>query len=87
MSDSGVTVIVVEYRDPRARFGVAHRQAAGPASGRSLVILGPAETPRHLVRGSTGCLALVGARQDGRRAVNSCAQWAIGPVTGGVACR
>ncbi|MGV9451759.1 IS607 family transposase [Streptomyces sp. NPDC003635] len=44
LSDPQAAVIVVEHRDRLARFGVEHLEAVLSASGRRLVVLGPAET-------------------------------------------
>jgi predicted site-specific integrase-resolvase len=72
-----VTVIVAEYRDRFARFGAGYAEAALPAPGRRLLLVGTAGAGGGLVRGVTGVLASVCARQPGWRAAAGRAAWAV----------
>ncbi|MBA3489083.1 MAG: IS607 family transposase [Longispora sp.] len=81
LSDASVTVLVVEHRDRLARFGVEHLEAALSASGRSLVILDPAETTNDLVRDMTEVLTSMCARLYGQRAARNRAARAIAAAT------
>jgi putative resolvase len=49
LSDPSATVIVVEYRDRLARFGVEYLDAALTAHGRRLIAADPGETTHDLV--------------------------------------
>ncbi|MFD7063612.1 IS607 family transposase [Streptomyces sp. NPDC059906] len=85
LSDPQAGVIVVEYRDRLARFGVEHLEAVLSASGRRLVVLDPAETAEtadDLVRDITEVLTSMCARLYGRRAAKNRAARAVAVATG-----
>jgi putative resolvase len=67
LADPQATVIVVEYRDRLARFGVAQLEAALAAQGRRIVVLDPAETGDELVGDMVEVLTSFCARLFGRR--------------------
>jgi putative resolvase len=60
-SDPDAKVIVVEYRDGLARFGVDHLQAVLAAQGRRIVV-DPGETTDDLVRAVIAVLTSMSAR-------------------------
>jgi putative resolvase len=82
LSDPAVSVLVVEYRDRLARFGVEHLQAALAASGRRVVVLDSEETASDLVRDITEVLTWMCARLYGQRAAKNQAARAIAVATG-----
>jgi putative resolvase len=82
LSGPGVGAIVVEHRDRLARFGVEHLEAALSASGRRLVVLGPAETADDLVRDITEVLTSMCARLYGRSSAQNRAARAVAVATG-----
>ncbi|MFD5648623.1 IS607 family transposase [Streptomyces sp. NPDC127039] len=85
LSDPQAAVIVVEYRDRLARFGVEHLEAVLSASGRRLVVLDPAdpaETADDLVRDIAEVLTSMCARLYGRRAAKNRAARAVAVATG-----
>jgi putative resolvase len=70
-------VVVVEYRDRLARFGVEHPGAALPAHGREVVVTGPGESAGDRVRGMIEVLTAVCARGYGRRGARNRAMGAV----------
>ena len=88
LADPQATVIVVEYRDRLARFGVEHLEAALSAQGRRLVVVDPGETgddlERDMIQALTGFCARLhghrGARNRAMRAV-TCAKRPPDPVS------
>jgi putative resolvase len=72
----------VELRDRLARFGVEHLEATVSASGRRLVVVGPAQTTGDLVRDITEVLTSMCARLCGRRAAKNRAARAVAVAAG-----
>jgi putative resolvase len=77
LSDSSATVIVVEYRDRLARFGVGHLGAALAAQGRRVLVADPGETTDDLVRDRIEVLTSTCARLYGRRGARNRAMRAV----------
>ncbi|MFE2580931.1 IS607 family transposase [Streptomyces sp. NPDC059378] len=77
LSDPQTAVMVVEYRDRLARFGVEYLDAVPSTCGRRMVVLDPAETADDLVRDITEVLTSLCARLYGRRAAQDCAARAV----------
>ena len=81
LRDPSVSVIVVEHRDRFARFGAEYVEAALAASGRSLLVVDPAEVDDDLVRDVTEILTSLCARLYGRRAAANRAARAVAAAT------
>ncbi|OQR61257.1 integrase [Streptomyces maremycinicus] len=81
LSDPRAAVIVVEYRDRLALFGVGHFEAVLSASGRRLVVIDPAETTDDLVRNMTEVRASLCDRLYGRSAAKNRAARAVAVAT------
>ena len=77
LADPSATVIVVEYRDRLARFGVGHLGAALAAQGRRVLVAGPGETADDLVRDMIEVLTSMCARLYGRRGARNRALRAV----------
>ncbi len=77
LSDPSARVIVVEYRDRLARFGVEHLEAVLAATGRRVVVLHEAEVADDLVRDVTEVLTSVCARLYGKRSARRRAEVAL----------
>ena len=71
------TVIVVEYRDRLARFGVGHLGAALAAQGRRVLVACPGETADDLARDMIEVLTSMCARLYGRRGARNRALRAV----------
>jgi putative resolvase len=87
LADPAVRTVVVEHRDRLGRMNVELVEAALSASGRSLVVLDPAEVDDDLVRDMTGVLTSFCARLYGRRSARNraekalrCAAQGVGPM-------
>lgn len=80
LSDPAVTVLVVEYRDRLARFGVEHVQAALAAQSRRIVVLGTTDVAEGLVRDVIDVLMSMCARLYGRRSAAKRAKAAMKAV-------
>jgi putative resolvase len=59
LSNPDVKVILVEYWDRLARFGVEYLHAAPAAQGRRIVVTGPGQTADDLVRDMIEVLTLM----------------------------
>jgi putative resolvase len=70
-------VIVVEHRDPLARFGVQHLQAALAAQGRRIVVVDVGESTDRLVRDMIEVLTSMCARLYGRDGARNRAMSAV----------
>jgi len=81
LCDQSVTTFVVEHRDRFARFGAEYVEAALAASGRRLLVAGPAEVDDDLVRDVTEILTSLCARLYGKRAAANRAARAVAAVT------
>ena len=77
LSDPSASVIVVQYRDRLARFGVEHLQAALAAQGRRIVVVDDGETTDDLVRDMIEVLTSMCARLYGRRGARNRAMRAV----------
>jgi putative resolvase len=77
LSDSSVSVIVVEHHDRLARFGVEHLHAALAAQGRRPVVVDAGETSDDLVRDMFEVLTSMRARLYGRRGARNRAVRAV----------
>lgn len=77
LRDPEIATIVVEHRDRFARFGSEYVEAALAASGRSLLVVDPAEVDDDLVRDVTEILTSLCARLYGRRAAANRAARAV----------
>jgi putative resolvase len=77
LADPAVRTVVVEHRDRLGRMNVELVEAALSASGRSLVVLDPAERDDDLVRDMTEVLTSFCARLYGRRSARSRAEKAL----------
>lgn len=77
LSDPDAKVIVVEHRDPRARFGVEHLQAALTAAGRRFVVAEVGETTDGVVRDMIEVLTSKRAGLYGRRGARNWAMRAV----------
>ena len=71
------TVIVMEYRDRLARFGVGHLDAALAAQGRRVLVAGSGETADDLARDMIEVLTSMCARLYGRRGARNRALRAV----------
>jgi predicted site-specific integrase-resolvase len=80
LGDQAVTTIVVEHRDRFARFGAEYAEAALAASGRRLLVAGPAEIDDDLVPDVTEILTCLCARRYGRRAAADRAAKALAAI-------
>lgn len=80
LRDPKVSAIVAGHRDRFARFGAEYAEAALSASGRRLLVAGPAEVDDDLVRDVTEILTSLCARLYGQRAA---ASRAVEAATGG----
>lgn len=67
LSDPSVIVIVVEYRNRLARFGMEHLDAALAAQGRRVLVAHPGKTADDLGRDMIEVLTSMCARLYGRR--------------------
>ena len=81
LRDPSVTTIVTGHRDRFARFGAEYVEAALAASGRRLLVAGPAEVDDDLVRDVTEILTSLCARLYGKRAAANRAARAVAAVT------
>lgn len=77
LSDPSASVVVVEYRDRLARFGVEHLEAALSAQGRRIVVADQGETVDDLVRDMIEVLTSMCARLYGRRGARNRAMRAV----------
>jgi putative resolvase len=77
LADPAVGTVVVEHRDRLGRMNVELVEAALSASGRSLVVLDPAERDDDLVRDMTEVLTSFCARLYGRRSARNRAEKAL----------
>jgi putative resolvase len=77
LADPAVRTVVVEHRDRLGRMNVELVEAALSASGRSLVVLDPAEVDDDLVRDMTEVLTSFCARLYGRRSARNRAEKAL----------
>ena len=77
LADPAVRTVVVEHRDRLGRMNVELVEAALSASGRSLVVLDPAEVDDDLVRDMTDVLTSFCARLYGRRSARNRAEKAL----------
>jgi putative resolvase len=77
LADPAVRTVVVEHRDRLGRMNVELVEAALSASGRSLVVLDPAERDDDLVRDMTEVLTSFCARLYGRRSARNRAEKAL----------
>ena len=75
-----MSTIVVEHRDRFARSGAEYVEAALAASGRRLLVAGPAEIDEDLVRDVTEILTSPCARLYGRRAAANRAARALAAI-------
>jgi predicted site-specific integrase-resolvase len=82
LRDPAVGTVVVEHRDRFARFGAEYVTAALAATGRQLLVVGPAEVDDDLVRDVTEILTSLCARLYGRRAAANRAARAVQVATG-----
>ena len=82
LRDQPVSVIVAGHRDRFARFGAGYAGAALAASGRRLLVSGPADVDDDLVRDVTEILTLLCARLYGQRAAVTRARRAVEAATG-----
>jgi len=82
LSDVTATVIVVEYLDRLARFGVEYLQAALAAGGRQLVVLDETDVEDDLVGDVTEVLTGLCARLFGRRWAKRRAEAAVKAAVG-----
>lgn len=80
LSDPGVTVIVVEHRDPLTRF--EHLAVSMAACGRRIVVLEDAETTSDLAGDVTELLTILCARLYGQRSASRRAAPAVAVATG-----
>jgi predicted site-specific integrase-resolvase len=80
LRDPSVSTIVVEHRDRFARCGAEYVEAALAASGRRLLVAGPAEIDEDLVRDVTEILTSLCARLYGRRAAANRAAKALAAI-------
>jgi putative resolvase len=87
LSDPSVTVVVVEYRDRLACFGVVRLEAALAAQGRRIVVADPDETAGDLVRDMTWVLTGVCARLCGRGGARNRALCAVSAARRGLNAR
>ena len=77
LADPAVRTVVVEHRDRLGRMNVELVEAALSASGRSLVVVDPAERDDDLVRDMTQVLTSFCARLYGRRSARNRAEKAL----------
>ncbi len=77
LADPAVRTVVVEHRDRLGRMNVELVEAALSASGRTLVVLDPAEVDDGLVRDMTEVLTSFCARLYGRRSARNRAEKAL----------
>jgi putative resolvase len=77
LADPAVRTVVVEHRDRLGRMNVELVEAALSASGRTLVVLDPAEVDDDLVRDMTEVLTSFCARLYGRRSARNRAEKAL----------
>jgi len=77
LADPAVRTVVVEHRDRLGRMNVELVEAALSASGRSLVVLDPAERDDDLVRDMTEVLTSFCTRLYGRRSARNRAEKAL----------
>jgi putative resolvase len=77
LSDPDVKVILVEYWDRLARFGVEYLHAAPAAQGRRIVVTGPGQTADDLVRDMIEVLTLMCAPLCVRRGARNRAMRAL----------
>jgi len=77
LADPAVRTVVVEHRDRLGRMNVEPVEAALSASGRSLVVLDPAERDDDLVRDMTEVLTSFCTRLYGRRSARNRAEKAL----------
>lgn len=77
LADRSVGAIAVEHRDRFARWGAEYIEAALRASGRTLLVMDPAEVEDDLVRDMTDLLTSMCAKLYGRRAAKNRAQRAL----------
>ena len=77
LADPALRSVVVEHRDRLGRMNVELVEAALSASGRSLVVVDPAERDDDLVRDMTEVLTSFCARAYGRRSARNRAEKAL----------
>ena len=77
LADPALRSVVVEHRDRLGRMNVELVEAALSASGRSLVVVDPAERDDDLVRDMTQVLTSFCARLYGRRSARNRAEKAL----------
>jgi putative resolvase len=77
LSDPTITLIVVEYRDRLARFGVEFVSVALEASSRQLLVMNETECKDDLVRDMTEVLTSLCARLYGQRGAANRAKRAL----------
>jgi len=77
LADPAVRTVVVEHTDRLGRMNVELVEAALSASGRSLLVLDPAERDDDLVRDMTEVLTSFCARLYGRRSARNRAEKAL----------
>ena len=83
LGDPKVRTIVVEHQDRLARFGAEYIEAALAASGRSLIIVDPAEMKDDLVQDMIDVLTSFCARLYGRRSAQNKARKALAAIQDG----
>jgi putative resolvase len=77
LADPAVTTVVVEHRERLVRFGLESVESAPAATGRSIIVIEPAEVADDLVRDRTEVLTSFCARQYGRRSAARRAREAV----------
>jgi putative resolvase len=77
LSDSKVSVIVVEHRDRLARFGVEMLVSALSASGRKIIVINEAEYKDDLIQDFVDLVTSMCARIYGRRSAGNRAKKAL----------
>jgi len=71
------SVVAVEHRDRRMRFGAEYVESALAAQGRRLVVVDPGETRDDLVQDRSDVLTSMCARLYGRRSARHRAEKAL----------
>ena len=82
LSDQSVSTIAVEHRDRLMRFGAEYVGAALAATGRTVVVVEPAETADDLVTDMVEVLTSFCARPYGRRSARNRAKRALACAAG-----
>ena len=80
LRDPNVTTIVVEHTERFARFGPEYVEAVLSASGRSLLVVDPAQVDEDLVRDQAQILTSLCARLYGRQAAANRAARAVAAI-------